>query len=674
MGLAATASAESTFDFSPNSGTFEVGEVVDITINVSNDFEGADNGARGFAFRFEWDPDVVRIVGGAAGLVNDSGNPFTTEVQTEYDEAEGTILRAYAVFPITQLVYDGPAASFQVEFLEAAASTSLTWVAEDTRFTGFDQGVTTDAVRTPATFTVISDVVECVFTLDPTEQNFDATGGAGDFDLNASDESCDWTAVSNDAWITDVSAASGTGSDTISFTVAANEGPERTGTITAGGQTFTVTQDAAPIECTFDIEPDSADFDADGGVSSVTVLASDESCDWTASTEAGWITITSGASGTGDGTVTYEVAPNDEPEAEERTGEIVVAGQIHTVVQAAPEDEEPEEGGVELIAHTSFQDAWVAQNSGGTFQTPVQLGATGFVQNPFAGERILAGDFNGDGLTDLIMVTPAGELWKAERTGPTTFGSVTFQSDGWEVSALDNSDVVVGDFNGSGRADVVQLTPTGDIYAAFTPEGGAIGEPEFVQESTIITDRVAGIYVIVGDFNGDGLDDLAMLDNAEQMISVALSQGETGFAAPALWGTATGDMDLAKVRVGDVTGDGQADLVYNATDDSGDVPLSTTWVMVSTGDGFAEAAEWGDLGFHDDPNRGAGWATFVGDVNGNGIGDLIQVNEFGEAWVALSNGVDGFADAERNAALGVVHRPDGPWQVFVAPVSVTDSP
>jgi hypothetical protein len=54
---------------------------------------------------------------------------------------------------------------------------------------------------------------------------------------------CSWTAVSNVSWITIVSGKSGTGNGTVKYSVSQNTATaSRTGTLTIGGQTFTVTQ------------------------------------------------------------------------------------------------------------------------------------------------------------------------------------------------------------------------------------------------------------------------------------------------------------------------------------------------------------------------------------------------------------------------------------------------
>ncbi|PKN77506.1 MAG: hypothetical protein CVU52_00050 [Deltaproteobacteria bacterium HGW-Deltaproteobacteria-10] len=68
--------------------------------------------------------------------------------------------------------------------------------------------------------------------------------------VTAAATTCSWTAVSNNSWITVTGGASGTGNGTVTYSVDGNTGDARTGTITIGGQLFTVTQAAGPPTCT----------------------------------------------------------------------------------------------------------------------------------------------------------------------------------------------------------------------------------------------------------------------------------------------------------------------------------------------------------------------------------------------------------------------------------------
>ncbi len=81
----------------------------------------------------------------------------------------------------------------------------------------------------------------CVSGLSATSQTTAAAAGSGSFGVTAA-AGCAWTASSNASWLT--TSSSGNGNGTVAFNVAANSGAARTGTITVGGQTFTVTQAA----------------------------------------------------------------------------------------------------------------------------------------------------------------------------------------------------------------------------------------------------------------------------------------------------------------------------------------------------------------------------------------------------------------------------------------------
>ena len=81
----------------------------------------------------------------------------------------------------------------------------------------------------------------CAFTLSVATASFEFGGGNGSFNVTTT-AGCPWTATSNANWITINSGSPGNGNGTVSFTVAANTGPARTGTITVADQTFTITQ------------------------------------------------------------------------------------------------------------------------------------------------------------------------------------------------------------------------------------------------------------------------------------------------------------------------------------------------------------------------------------------------------------------------------------------------
>lgn len=113
----------------------------------------------------------------------------------------------------------------------------------DGRFVAFDSFASTlVAGDTNATWDIF--VVGGV-SVTPDSQSAAAGGAAGSVDVTFVYPGTSWTATSDDPWITITDQSSTTGNGTVSFTVAPNSGPERTGTLTVALQTVTVTQDEA---------------------------------------------------------------------------------------------------------------------------------------------------------------------------------------------------------------------------------------------------------------------------------------------------------------------------------------------------------------------------------------------------------------------------------------------
>jgi hypothetical protein len=92
------------------------------------------------------------------------------------------------------------------------------------------------------TFTVIQQGIICSFSIYPDSQSFDSTGGTGSVNITTQN-GCSWTATSNDSWISITYGNNGTGNGTVNYSVSANTGSERIGTMTIAEQTLTVTQE-----------------------------------------------------------------------------------------------------------------------------------------------------------------------------------------------------------------------------------------------------------------------------------------------------------------------------------------------------------------------------------------------------------------------------------------------
>ena len=169
----------------------------------------------------------------------------------------------------------------------------------------------------------------CIYSISPTSARIAETGGTGTVTVSAG-IGCAWTASSNAGWVGVTSGANGSGNGSVGFSVAANTGGARSGTLTIAGQAFTVTQ-AAAASCIYSISPTSAAIAATGGTGTVAV-STGNGCTWTARSNAGWVGVSSGANGSGNGSVGFGVEANT---GGARSGTLTIAGQTFTVTQAA---------------------------------------------------------------------------------------------------------------------------------------------------------------------------------------------------------------------------------------------------------------------------------------------------------------------------------------------------
>jgi hypothetical protein len=140
----------------------------------------------------------------------------------------------------------------------------------------------------------------------------------------------------------------------VTFNVAVNPAAARTGTLTIAGQAFTVSQASSgssgtpsppppplpppppppPSNCSYAISPTEEGIKEKGGSLTVVVSAG-AGCQWTATSHESWIVITQGASGSGNGTVGFDVHSG-----KKRTGTLTIAGQTFTVHQNKKGDDE----------------------------------------------------------------------------------------------------------------------------------------------------------------------------------------------------------------------------------------------------------------------------------------------------------------------------------------------
>lgn len=260
-------------------------------------------------------------------------------------------------------------------------------------------------------------------------------------------------------------------------------------------------------------------------------------------------------------------------------------------------------------------------NGDGTFQNQVSY-AVGSVPTSVA-----VGDFNGDGKLDLVVTNTADNTISVLLGN----GDGTFQNQVTYATGKGPTAVAVGDFNGDGKQDLV-VTNT-NLAVADTP--GAVnvllgnGNGTFQNQVTYATGNNP-LSVAVGDFNGDGKQDLVVANydafTSTNTVGVLLGNGDGTFQNQVTYTTVTGSISVA---VGDFNGDGKPDLAVAI--ESGGVN-----VLLGNGDGtFQNEVTY--------PVVDASDAIVVADFNGDGKLDLAVTNaiDFGVE-VLLGNGDGAF--------------------------------
>jgi hypothetical protein len=172
-------------------------------------------------------------------------------------------------------------------------------------------------------------------------------------------------------------------------------------------------------------------------------------------------------------------------------------------------------------------------------------------------DSVAVGDFNGDGVPDLAVTTlnfPNVSVFLGNGDG--SFRAPRNFLLGPEAIPMS---VTVGDFNGDGRLDLA-VTSIGFTNGITVLLGN--GDGTFQAPRTFALGRSAG-SIAVGDFNLDGLPDLAAvyLDPISYNggVSVLLGNGDGGFLPPRNFPAGTVD-PFGALAVGDFNGDGRPDV------------------------------------------------------------------------------------------------------------------
>ncbi|MGH1564711.1 FG-GAP repeat domain-containing protein [Mumia sp. DW29H23] len=294
------------------------------------------------------------------------------------------------------------------------------------------------------------------------------------------------------------------------------------------------------------------------------------------------------------------------------------------------------DGRAELVARDPNHDngtLWVYPNTGDPadpWSTRVKAGTGWNIV-----DAIRIGDVSGDGLGDLVVREPAdggGVLWVYRGNGSTTSNPFTsprvWSGSGWNLANA----LTLGDVTGDGRPDVVARDGGGRILVY--PHNGATSTNYWTSIISGASGFGSAGRLELGDVTGDGRPDLVARSTAGD-LTVYPFQGTT---PGSMWATGqsfaagTGYADAANVMLGDVDGDGQTELAVRRG--------SGQDLVIRTHDGSTSGNPWTAT-----RSAGSDWG-FAGeimadDVNGDGLVDVIALERTaanGTLWIYLNNG------------------------------------
>jgi hypothetical protein len=235
-----------------------------------------------------------------------------------------------------------------------------------------------------------------------------------------------------------------------------------------------------------------------------------------------------------------------------------------------------------------------------------------------------AGDFNGDGNTDVVCANELNTVTVLLGNGDGTFQPPVAYPAGAEPLG-----VAVGDFDGDGNADLAVASAVDNKVYVLLGNGDGTFRPAVSYD--------VGRFptcVTVGDFNGDHKTDLAVANDGGYTVSILLGNGDGTFEAAASYAAGVGPDAIAAA---DFNGDGRLDLAV-ATAETGVI------VLLGNGDGtFQPQVAY--------PAGTAEYALAVADFNGDGRPDLAVTNGSNNLTVLLGNG-DGTFQAGVGYSVG----------------------
>jgi hypothetical protein len=274
---------------------------------------------------------------------------------------------------------------------------------------------------------------------------------------------------------------------------------------------------------------------------------------------------------------------------------------------------------------------------------------------------VAIGDLDGDGKPDLAVTNYSSNTVSVFRNTATS-GSITTGSFSSKVDFATGSmpyNVAIGDLDGDGKPDLAVLNYGSSSVSVLrnTSTSGSISFSSKVDFAT----GTNPISVAIGDLNGDGKPDLAVANYGSSSASVLRNTATSGSITSGSFDTyvvfSAGNQPYS-VAIGDLDGDGKPDLAVANS-------MSTT-VSVLRNTATSGSITTGSFAAHVDFATGSGpFSVAIGDLDGDGKPDLAVANGYGNTVSVLRNTAT-FGSITSGSFASKVDFSTGGWPQFVA--------
>ncbi|MEV0180498.1 FG-GAP and VCBS repeat-containing protein [Streptomyces sp. NPDC050625] len=289
--------------------------------------------------------------------------------------------------------------------------------------------------------------------------------------------------------------------------------------------------------------------------------------------------------------------------------------------------------------------------------------------------RVAQADFNGDGIGDVVTSAAtayvsghkdAGQIVALYGTTSgvtyakhTTISQNTAGVPGTaEAGDMFGGELAYADFNGDGYDDLAVSSPSekvgtdtngGALAILWGSANGLTGKAIDVPDPATGSHDYWGKNLAAGDFDGDGKADLAVGSSASTIYvykggfsTSGTPGGRTTVKPPIHSGTNDFPYGPMHLTAGDVNGDGRTDLIVDGYETATSHGWNTNYWLPGTANGLSVASA---------KKLKTGTVTGIGDINGDGFGDIVS----GASWDATTGDGTTIPDSAKGGKVNITY-------------------